>query len=248
MSTGWDIDGTDLRTLGYEFSVADGWDSFPASRFSAIDHPFRTGNEIGAKTLYGPRNLTFSMWVFPQDITGEVTTSPLEHLQDNLDTLFGVFHSDSPLLITRTMPDATTRTINGRVLQAFQVRGGNSLVRKFVARINLPYPFWKAGTVKNVTGTGAQSVVNLGNAPIHNALITFTTAGRLTIDSSGDYIDASAAGVIVDLAAWTIEKPAGTPADNLLSHNRAWLVMFGAGTTAVTATGTIDIDFFDSYI
>ncbi len=247
--TGWDIDGTDLRTLAYDIRDTDDWDSFPASKYGVQRHPFRTGFGISDKTFYRERHLNLNMAVFPQNTSGQVTTSPLEHMQDNIDTLLGLFHSSGLLTITRTLPDGlTTRVIEGKVLNSFQVKQLGTFLKRFTVRLDLPYPFWRQGSVKNVNGTGALVLTNNGNAPIHNAVITFTTAGRLTVNATGDYIESSAAGVVVDLGAWTVTQ-GGSPADNLLSdYNRPWFVDFQPGANSLTATGTVSIDFYDSYL
>lgn len=248
MSTGWSIEGTDLRTLGYDIEASDDWDSFPGSKYNKVQHPYRTGMAVGTR-FYSERYLALSMLVLPRPPSGPLTVTPLEHLQTNIDTLLGLFHSNPSITVTKTLPDgSTTRTIEAVTVDSFTIKDSfeNSLVRRFTARMLLPYPFWDQGSQKNVTGIGSLALTNNGNAPIHNAVVTFNSVGRLTVDATGDYIEASGTNVIVDMGAWTVTQT-GSPADNLLTHNRPWLVLFQPGTNNLTATANVDIDFYDSY-
>lgn len=252
-TTGWDLDGTDLRRIGYNIRTADGWDAFPASRAAALEHPFRHGEELSDRVFYKARDVSLAIMVLPTAPDGSVTLSGLEHVRANLDALMGLFHGRTGLrTLTQTLPDGSTqRQAKVRVVDSFVVNGlgGNDAARLFVARLRMPYPFWSELPAKNVNGTGSLVLANGGNAPIQNAVITFSTAGRLTHDATGDYleVDSVAGGsVVVDLGAWTVTQ-AGSPADARLSYNRGWLMEFDPGNNGLTATATVSIDYYDSY-
>jgi hypothetical protein len=249
--TGWQIDGNDLRTVGYNIGTTDGWDSLPSRRQHDIEVPYRHGSITQFPKFYQPRDIALVMQVLGTNAAGAVVSSPLEHVQENLDNLLEWFGKDGLRTLTRTMPDTTTRTAQIEVLDGFPVRSGPGISRAFVAICRMPYPFWH-GTVVNDTGkTGSTSITNAGNAPMQDAVITFTAAGKITHDASGDWIDCSSVAggnVIVDMSAypWTI-KQAGADADGLLTWNNPWWLNFQPGVNNLTITATVDIDHYPSW-
>lgn len=243
--TGFSIGGTDLRTKAINLRTVDGWDAFPGLRGAGLVYPYRTGEDISGRKFYQGRDINLSFEVFPRNASGGVTTSPAEHLQDNLDTLMGLFHnSTGTVTITRTMPDATTRTAAVRVLGAAQVvQGTSALSRIVVFRCRMGHPFWR-GASGQVTATG--NLTNNGNAPIVDAIVTFGTAGTLTHSGLGVSLTATGA-CIVDIGAWTVTQ-GGSPADNLLSYDEPWWMLFEPGVNALVITGTVTVDYYEAWL
>lgn len=252
MSTAWLVDGTDVRKYGYNIRSTDGWEGFPSTRIARNTHAFRHGDKLGARGWYEARRLTLAMDVFPTAADGTVTLAAEEHIQDNLDALFGLFHTPGRLITLQKQygTGPVTRQIQGAITDAFDVRSGvGPQGRTFVARFELPYPFWHELPIVNLTSqTGAPSVSNGGNAPVADWVMTFTAAGRVTWpDGSWIEVDSVAGGnVVVDAGAMTVTQ-AGSPADARLSQGQEWWPDFEPGSNSMTITATVNISYYPSF-
>lgn len=240
--TGLTINGLDVRTYAIEVETTDGWDAFPGVRSSGFEHPYRPGEKLSGRKFYRARDLTLTLLVFPQNASGLVTTTRAQHLQENLDALMGALHhSTATIPVVRTMPDATTRTAQVRVLQSFDVGEAAPLARRILVRLRMGHPFWR-GASGQVTATG--TLTNDGNAPITDAVITFTGAGSV-VHANGDTLTTTGS-CVVDIGEGTV-KQGGNDADNLLTYDQPYLMIFEPGGNGVTITGTVTIDYFDAW-
>lgn len=254
--TGFTINGTDIRNLAYNISTVNGWDVWPGKRRARTIVADRHGVWPDPAQMYNDRMFSLDMVVLPQSVTGAVThpQGAHGHLQDNIDTLLALFHSDSLLDLRRTMPDGTTRQLYAEVIDAFTIAGG-PLVRRFTAILRAPWPFW--AELPAETDTEAVSAASHpytiavgGNVPVADPVIRFTataavTNPRLTVDDTGRYLEYTGVLAITDwvefdLAARTVTMKNGNPGDAYLTRNDGpWLELpADDATLALTASST----------
>ncbi len=252
--TGLDLGGVDLRTLGYEVASVEGWDGWPGMRIGEAHHAYEHGTRFDDRGFFNPRDLGISMVVLPRDpITGLQTLDPAEHAQANVDDLLGALYNLNGVTLIRTMPDATVRELfDLRSVSVWPVETGpGSFGRRFNILLHAAYPFWQQTGIQSQAGqTGGFSAVNDGNAPINNMVVTFNTAGRLTHNVSGDYIETdTTASIVVDVGAKTVAI-GSTFHDNEFHRNRAWWLQMEAGSNAFTVTlgGNVDITWFHHWL
>lgn len=231
--TGFTLGSLDLRTLAHEIRSANGWDSFPGLKARGVRYAYTHGEDNSGRRFYKARDIDIDMVLMATNSAGAVTTSPAEHVQDNIDSLLGALHSTSgELLLTRTLPDASTRTADVRPLDFTRVRQNGILTRRVVLSLRMGYPLWH-GAADSVSGAGPLSPDNTGNAPVNDMVITFTTAGRITDDASGDYVEAATAGTVLDVGTGEIT----VNPSNDISERRPWFLQFEPGVNALTITG-----------
>jgi len=269
-STGWTVQGTDLRTLAFNIRTSTGWDSWPGKRASQTPAiPYRHGIHIPDRLWYNHREVSLSMIVLSTAASGAVTHAEGRHghVRQNLDTLFGLFHSQSPLSLITTVPEVGGGTLQRKllvhVIDAFDVAAGPGFLRLFVVRMRSAWPFWRETSQNLKNGiTGTTTFATGGNAPVADALITFNYGvgavnPRLTHDDTGDYMEITGAiptgGVEVDVGARTvIKKSDGSNYDSYLVVSSPWWFEFApASTVNVTASGTtpnIDVEWYDQWL
>lgn len=248
MSTGFTLSGTNLRNLAYNMHTVDGWDSFPSARTSRTQYPFRHGEIISTETFYNARDISLGMLVLPFDpTTGTVTSSPLQHIQENLDTLFGLFGQPGNLPLIRTMPDGSQRQSNIKVIETFDVAQHVGDTRIFVARLRMAMPFWAELPVVSLPNqSGSIVLVNNGNAPVGDFSIHFDGAGSITHSSLGDSMVATGEAT-VSMYEWSITDNSQVPADNLVTCNSPWMFRLVAGNNSLSITGSVDITYYHSW-
>ncbi len=199
-TTGFTLKGQSLRTPGWEITSVEGWDSYPEWRGESVTVANRHGVWVNNRRFANSRSINIPMVVLPyHPTTGAQTLDPLVHLQNNVDTLLGTFYGNhSELTLVRTMPDGTARTIYGEVVQAIEVGGGASY-RELSLQLDCPYPFWQGAAVNDTGNSGTFTVANSGNAPVGNAVFTFSGIATLEHDDTGDELGISAgANTIVE--------------------------------------------------
>lgn len=244
--TGWDIAGTDLRRVGYNIDSVAGWDAFPGQRAASFQYGYRHGEVFDQRGFYNARLLPLRIGIVPAAPDGShdyATTSPEEYVQDNIDDVLGLLHSLGDLTVTRTMPDASVRTIQGRVINAVPVEKGVGKIGRILnVLLRCGYPFWEqTGQQSQLGQTGAFSAANDGNAPINNMVVVFNVAGTLTHDASGDWISCTEAGVTVDVGARTVKNGAVFK-DSTFDYRDAWWLQMEPGSNGFTVSGGGDID------
>lgn len=242
MPTGFLLGSLDLRTLATEITSVNGWDTFPGLRAAGTEYVFRHGEDLDGRRFYRARDIDLNIVFMLTDSTGVVTTTPEQHLQANIEALMAALHnSTGSLTLTRTMPNGSTRTAQVRPLEAIPIEDNVGMTRAMVVTLRMGYPFWH-GSAGSYTG-GSGNVVNNGNAPINDMIVTFTTTGRITT-AAGDYIESAAAGLVLNVGTGLVTT--GDPAD--LSTNAPWFIQLEPGTNAITVTGgNKTINFFHAY-
>ena len=242
--TGFTLKGLDLRRVGYNISRVSGWDGLPGVRSAGAEYAFRHGVTFDQRGFYRERNLAIAMFVLPEDPAGGVSLSAGSHIQANVDDILGACYGLGDLLLSRAMPDGTTRELDVRVTDAIPVDEGPGVFgRAIVLNLRAGYPFWRETGQQSVTGqTTAFNLVNNGNAPINNMVVTFNIAGRLTHDASGDYIEVTTNGLVCDVGARTVKTGGGAFADNQFTRNRSYWIQAEPGSDGFTPSGGADVD------
>lgn len=237
--TGFTLKGVNLRTQGWDIASVEGWDAWPGQRMGEADYGYNHGSRFDDRGFFMGRDFGVSLHVLPYDPTTGVQTDPAENAQANLDDVLGLFYSLSGLTLVRTMPDATVRELlDCRAVAAWSVeKGVGTFGRRINAVLRAGYPFWQqTGVVSSGAQSGAFSLTNNGNAPINNMVVVMTTAGRLTHDDSGDYVETDQNAITIDVGARTA-KNGSTFKDNHLARNRAWWLQMEPGVNDFTVSG-----------
>lgn len=251
--TGWTVAGQSLRTPGWEIMSVNGWDSYPSFRGEDVVVSNMHGKWVNNRRFANSRSLVLPMIVLPYDpSTGAQTDTPEEHLQENLDTLLGLLYSGvyDSIGLVRTMPDGTTRTIKGEVVDAVDVGGGTSF-KELSLQFDCPYPFWHGAAVSDTGNSGSFSVTNSGNAPVGDAIFTFSGIATLTHDATGDSFEiVSGSNTVVDAGERTIKRAAAhVDTDFTLGSTGYWIELApGVNNFTLSGAGTVDVDFFDGWL
>lgn len=253
-TTGFTVGGKSLRTPGWEITSVEGWDSYPSWRGDSVTVANRHGVWVSNRRFANSRSITIPMVVLPYDpITGAQTLDPLVHLQNNVDELLGSFYgAHSELAIVRTMPDGSTRSINGEVVQAIDVGGGPGY-RELSLQLDCAYPFWKGDTLTSDEGnSGTFSVQNDGNAPVGDAVFVFTGAAQLYHTNTGDImgVDTASVDTTIDVGERTIVQ-SGSDVDKyfVLGSTGYWIELApGNNGFILTGTGTVSVYFYDGWL
>lgn len=253
--TGWTLQGTDLRRVGYNIDSVDGWDSFPGMRAQATEYSYQHGSRFDQRGFYKSRLLGLKMKAFPFAADGSVTypTNPARHIQENVDLILGLLHSLGDLEVVRAMPDGTTRRIWGRAIQAVPItKAEGPFGRNLGLLLECGYPFWRQdGQQSSGSQTASFSQTNDGNAPINNMVITFNLPGRLTHTDSGDYLETvTDNNVVIDVGARTV-KIGSTFVDNRLNdYNAPWFMQMepGLNNFQVSGGGDVSMTWYHSWL
>jgi hypothetical protein len=211
----------------------------------------RPGGYVAGDLLGLPRYPILSMAITDRNATGGLTAPTLEEQKaDNTDTFLALVANPAGNYLEVVMPDTTTRFLQ---VFNFDAAGINQPRRKRTIRVPLisPMPFWKAGGNQSTdTIAGADTLVNGGNAPVYDAVLTFPNAPDTTFTHSGlgwwiRVVGASAA-VTVDLGNRTVTM-SGSPADNLVTRSDRDWGWFTPGNNSVTATGSVGVTWRSSW-
>jgi hypothetical protein len=261
-TTGWTIAGTDIRTLALQVLSVDGWAGFPGKRGAQVQIPHRHGAITTPKKFYMPMQFALAVVILPYSTTGTVTHAEgeLGHIQENLDTLLGLLHSDSLISVVKSVPASgggtENRTALCEVLDVIPVSKHRGITREIVIPFQSPDPFWRGTLVNDDANAGSFSINPGGNAPVADWVLTLkggtdqrlTFPGSLYVEMSGA---APAAGFEIDAAARTITNlTSGNPADNLFSRTAEWpeLAPNVSNSLTLTGGGTVDVDYYPKYL
>lgn len=240
--TGFALNGTNLRNLGYNIRVVDGWDVFPDARVAVTQYPYRHGEILADEMFYEAKDISLGMVVLPYDpVSGLQTLTPTQHIQANVDALYRLFGTPGLSSLIRTMPDGTQREAEVKVIQSIDAAQHVGDSRTFVVRMHMPIPFWRQLPIANFSGSG--TLVNNGNAPIQDFKITFGGAGSVTHGTTGDSITATGA-VVVDFKRQKIHV-SESDADNLVTFNTPWMFRLFPGNNSIS--GSASIDYYHSW-
>ena len=233
--TGFTLNGLNLRTLALEILSTSGWDTFPGVKSSGVQYAFTHGEYIGGRRFYRARDIDLNMIILDTNAAGQVVTTPLEHIEENIETLMGALHDTfNPLTLVRTLPSGVTRTAFVRPVDVLRYEDHVGISRIVTLTLRMGYPFWH-GAAFNQVVSGTTSITMNGTAPVNDFSVVFTTAGRITHSPTGDYIESSAAGITVDLSKHEDNITGGDPAD--ISSNTPWWLQLEKGSNGLVVTG-----------
>lgn len=213
------------------------------------------GETVRTQKRYAPRFPVLTIAAWNRDADGAVThpDGSCGELDDNIDTLMGLIDGGGgQFILERDQADGSTRWIrcelNGPVsgVQG-PLFGQVHAAYTFVVPLRCAYPFWQSETESSTTLSGADSLVQNGNARISNATLVYAGDGTLTVDGYTLEVDGSASAVTVNVGAFTVTQ-SGAAADNLLIPSRPWWVTFGPGTTVTSSDVSITATFRDHWL
>lgn len=235
--TQWNLNGLDLRSVAYNILTTDGWDSFPALKTAGIEYAFTHGENIDGRRFYQARDIDLNMVILAGDADDEsslIGSSSLERIEYNIEKLLGALHnSTGPLTLTKTLPSGAVRTALVRPIDFIRFTDHIGISRAVTLTLRMGYPFWH-GDAFNFAGiSGTYDAFMEGNAPVNDMIVTFTTAGKITHDATGDFIESSEAGLVVNVANGKITS--GDSAD--FNSNRPWMLQLEPGSNPLTITG-----------
>lgn len=247
MTTAWRIfDGTadnELRGPWIDILTTQSWETLPRVRGTDLRLPGVDGAVYRPEKPRDVKDFEIPLVVFPVDrTTGLVTTTAYQHMQENLDFLFGKAAPVGSQATVRKQVDALpVREILAELVDGVDVGPyrENPTTRALVLRWSAAIPYWRE---LPILASGSPPTYNPGgNAPVTDAVITFTggTDPRLTNNTTGDWIELSgtlASPVVVDVGARTVTQ-GGSPVLDLFSRNlRRWMT-FRPAANSLTLTG-----------
>lgn len=200
----------------------------------------RPGGVIAGDRLSLPRFPTLSVTITDRNATGGITEPTFaEQKEANTDALLALLANPAGNYLEVEMADATTRFIYVYNLDPAPVVQPR---RKRTIRTPLfsPFPYWKAGgNQSSDTISGGDTLVNGGNAPVYDAVLTFAGAGTFTHSGLGWSITTTGA-CVVDLGARTVTV-GSNPAENLMRHTDKDWGWFLPGSNSVTADVSVGV-------
>lgn len=219
------------------------------------------GEQPRPSKRYAPRFPVLTIAVWDRTALGTVTApgGRCEELDDNLDTFMGLIDGDSgsgvgQFILERDQTDGTTRWIacelNGPVTGVQgPVFGSTTSAYTFVVPLRCAYPMWQSEVLNSTTLSGPDSLIQLGNGRIANAVLTYAGAGVLTIfgEAGGGYTLETTGAAVVDVGNFTVTS-GGLPVDNLLIPSRPWWANFRRNTTVTSSTVSVGVSYRDHWL
>lgn len=255
---GWDDSQYNYRAggvslLNYADRIRVMIEAMPARRGQNFTIPGLEGELSFPHKLREALNVAIEVTLKYSDENGDVTHTDgtAGHVFENLAQVKRLFASSSPVLMQRNLPH------QGEVVLEFEVLSEpvlGSTHFQYVFLCHAPGVYWRGATeLSYSSGTGTINVG--GNAPVHDAILTFTGDGSIMTNDglSGVEIVDSTGAVIVDCGARTVTQ-GGSPAPGLIRPlTNRWLYLPSHPTdpvnpVAVTVVGTVEVDWFPKWL
>ena len=208
----------------------DGLFGYPGRRGGNVAVVGQPGRFVTAPKLSEQRTGRLGLLIRPQSSTGTVTLpgGRCQHLEANQDLILGLIGSETSQTLEWDMCDGTSRFLDVEFGDESSITHRATGARELPVRFTAAYPAWQQSgtpTVANVTTGAAVNVNPGGNAPVDNAVLTFTAAGTLTNTLTGEAVTVDpAGGGAVTVDTWTGQvTQGGVPARNrvtAVSHAR----------------------------
>ncbi|RKZ11616.1 hypothetical protein DRQ53_15800 [bacterium] len=215
---------------------------------------YRHGEWSSPRKYVRASNFVLEVFISYTNAAGAVTHADgaAGHALENLGNVKRIFGGNQATLVRleRTAPDQGTVYRDCEVLGEVSPSQARHI---FTIPLHAPHPFWVGAADTGNTGT---TLTVAGDAPIGDAVVTFTsgTDQKLTHTASGASIQISgttpAGGVEVDIGAGTCVKvTGGTDYSNYLVVSSPWWMELdpGANTVSVSGGGTISTDWFTQW-
>ena len=233
-------------------SVAD-WSTLfgsPGMSASVAEVYGRPGGYIAGDRLALSRVFSLDATIHKWPANPANCTPSQQALMDNTDAFLAELAKPQGTFVEATFPDASTRFIHAyNIAPSPMIQPGS--VRRFSVPMDAPWPYWMSGgTEKTDTLSGSDSLLVGGNAPLHNAVLSFAGDGSLSCPALGWTLTVagSSAAVEVNLGTRKVVM-SGSPAPNVLTRDRRDWAWFMPGANAVTATGTtITVTWRDNWL
>lgn len=247
--------GTVIESQAIGLESWDGLYGIPGFKGTDWAQYGQSGLAYRPRKKTAPRYLTLTVNAWDRGADGTITApgGRCEELADNIDTLTGLFYAaGEQFILERDQPDGTTRWIRAQLsAPAVALRGAMFGSAHSSYTFTLPlvcaYPWWQSEAELSTTLSGADSLVQSGNAPIENAVLVFAGDGTLTADGVTLTVAGSGAAVTVDVGALTVTE-GGSPADNVLTPSSPDWLIFGPGTTVTSGTASVGVTYRDSWV
>lgn len=203
---------------------------------------YRHGESPSPRKYVRAANLVLETALRYTDSAGAVTHADggPGHVMENLGELKRIFGGKQGQMVRlqRTAPDQGVVYLDVELLAEATPSQSRNI---FTWPLHAPHPFWIGAAD---TGNTAPTLTVGGDAPIGDAVVKFTgtaTDARLTLTSTGDYIEISGAlpsgGVIVDVGAGTcVRISGGADWSNNLVVKSPWWIELDVGANAATVT------------
>lgn len=210
----------------------------------------RPGGFVAGDQLPQTRLPILSLEMTEYDAAGGLTApTPPEQKMDNTDQLLALLGNPSGNYLEVDMPDLTSRFLYVYNLDPAPISQPRKR-RTIRVPLTSPMPYWKEGGNQSTdTITGADTLVNGGNANVYDAVLTFSGDGTFTHSGLAWSITiaGSSGAVTVDLGNRTVTQ-AGIPAENLMRHTDDYWGYFTPGNNAVTANVSVGVTWRPSWI
>lgn len=212
----------------------------------------RPGSWPGSRPT-AERLITLTLAAWDRDATGTVThpDGRCAQLEDSQDLLLSLLDPGRPTILSREMADGSVRWIEVEAATpaAFQpgpLFGGGAAATTIVVPLTAHYPWWQSLDLRSETVTS--DIPAGGTGVVHNAVVVLDGGAAIENPATGDRLENLDSGAItVDVGAMTVTQ-GGLPADNLLAVATPQWLRFGPGSTSVTVSGTVDVEWRDHWI
>lgn len=252
LNSNWSFDSVALNSSGaYGIRLLSPSEEVPSRRGDNLLIPGRHGRTWRAKQ-WEQRTISLAMIVVGANASA---------LQTNIETIMALFGRTGARALSRTMPDATVRTIDAEAVQTI-FEPQSDLVYAAVIDLLCSQPWWQRTTVATVsqTGIGASpatiNITNPGTAPHTAPLITIggaITNPKLQIgDVWVQYTGAISGGASLILDCDQFTATGGSAANITHGGDASWLIIpAGASTATLTGTGlssaSVQIDYYPRF-
>jgi len=201
-----------------------------------VSYPFKMFE--GANVVMG----TFLRYTNPAGAITHADGAP-GHIYENKAKMMEIFGKMTGLVtLQRTTPHQGANILEVELLGG--VEAGDPMWN-YLWVLRAPKPFWRATTTTtHASGTG--SLARGGNAPVDDAIATFTGDGTVTVDSNGEKVGVAGSGgatVVVDCGKRTIKQGATNRDEWLVINSERWLPL-DVTPVPITVVGTVSIAWF----
>lgn len=240
INEGWSFDGVSLNTAAFNIRMLSPSEQVPGRRGDNLVVPNRDGRVYRSKAM-DQRVISLAMW-----LKGETAAAILT----SLNTLKALLAKPGERTLSRTVPTATTLTIQAEVVNVIDFTATSHKSYAMVVEFLCADPFWQGAPASTTELNIASSpktftVTNAGTAT--NERATITVAGVITNPKIqvGDvwvqYTGTVASGKTLTINCETFTATYdGADATGSITHGGAvaWLRLLpGANTVTVTGTG-----------
>lgn len=252
LNSGWSFDGVALNSsAAYNIRLLSPSEEVAPRRGDNLLIPARPGR-LWRPKQYEQRTISIAMIIRGDDAAG---------LQTNLETIMALFGRTGVRTLSRTMPDATVRTIDAEAIQTI-FEPQSHLIYAAVIDLLAAEPWWQRTTAATVSSTGIGAspatinITNPGTAPHTAPTITIggaITNPKLQIDDVWvQYTGTITGGNTLILQCGQFTATGGSPANITHGGDTSWMVIpAGASTATLTGTGlssaSIQLDYYPRY-